>query len=285
MDFVTYLEMAYEHRFDQYDVFIDKPAPLVRRRLRLSVPERIDAKGCVRVPLDETALHRVAEELRQERIESVAICFLHSYVNGAHERRAAEVLSRILPDLRITLSCEVCPEIREYERFTTASANAYVQPLIAGYLEGLRTAMQEGGLACPLLLMTSGGGLAAIETAIKFPIKLVESGPVGGVIFAKNIAEELGLSKILVFDMGGTTAKVCLMDDGKAMVSRSFEIDRRYFFQKGSGTPPAHPGNRYGRNWSGRRIDRRTGCARPCRRWPAERGVCSRPRLLRPGRV
>jgi N-methylhydantoinase A len=235
------LEMAYEHRFDQYDVFIDKPAPLVRRNLRFAVSERMDAKGRVRLPLDEAALRRVAEDLRRERIESVAICFLHSYINGAHERRAAEILGSLLPDLRITLSCEVCPEIREYERFTTASANAYVQPLIAGYLEGLRAAMEESGLSCPLLLMTSGGGLAAIETAIKFPIKLVESGPAGGVIFAKNIAAELGLSKIVAFDMGGTTAKVCLVDDGEAMVSRSFEIDRRYFFQKGSGLPLRTP--------------------------------------------
>jgi N-methylhydantoinase A len=235
------LEMAYEHRFDQYDIFIDKPAPLVRRSLRFCVPERMDAKGCVRLPLDEPAVHRIADELKREQIESVAICFLHSYANGSHERRAAEILGSLLPDLRTTLSCEVCPEIREYERFTTASANAYVQPLIAGYLEGLRSAMEDGGLSCPLLLMTSGGGLTAIETAIKFPIKLVESGPAGGVIFAKNIAKDLGVSKIMSFDMGGTTAKVCLVDDGEAMISRTFEIDRRYFFQKGSGLPLRTP--------------------------------------------
>ncbi|WP_108663682.1 hydantoinase B/oxoprolinase family protein [Acuticoccus kandeliae] len=235
------LEMAFEHRFDQYDVFITKPKPLVPRDLRFTVGERLDAKGRVLKALDDAQVERLAETLIDAAVESVAVCFLHSYANSEHERRVAQILSSCAPDLRVTLSSEVCPEIREYERFTTATANAYVQPLVAGYLERLKGAMERDGLGCPLLLMTSSGGLVSVETAARQPIRLVESGPAGGAIFAKHVAETLDLSRIVAFDMGGTTAKVCLIDEGRPTVSRSFEVDRQYFFQKGSGLPLRTP--------------------------------------------
>jgi N-methylhydantoinase A/oxoprolinase/acetone carboxylase beta subunit len=231
------IEMAYENRFEQYDIFIEKPDPLVPRTLRYTVPERMDARGGVRLALDEAAVERLAGTLRADKVESVAIGFLHSYANPAHERRAAEILARLLPKMRISLSCDVCPELREYERFSTTCANAYVQPLMARYLEQLRQRLATDGFGCPLLLMTSGGGLTTLETAIRFPIRLVESGPAGGVILSTWTAERLGIDRILSFDMGGTTAKICIIDDGKPMASRSFEVDRRYRFMKGSGLP------------------------------------------------
>ena len=235
------IEMAQENRFEQYDIFIEKPEPLVPRELRYTVPERMDAKGGVRLPLDEAAVEALAERLRADKVESIAVGFLHSYANPAHERRTAEILATRLPGLRISLSCDVCPELREYERFSTTCANAYVQPLMARYLEQLRQRMTAAGFTCPLLLMTSGGGLTTLETAIRFPIRLVESGPAGGVILSTWIAEHLGINRILSFDMGGTTAKICIIDDGKPMASRSFEVDRRYRFMKGSGLPVRIP--------------------------------------------
>jgi N-methylhydantoinase A len=231
------IEIAYENRFEQYDIFIEKPDPLVPRTLRYTVPERMDARGGVRLALDEVAVERLADTLRAAEVESIAIGYLHSYANPAHERRTAEILAKLLPDMRISLSCDVCPELREYERFSTTCANAYVQPLMARYLEQLRQRLAADGFGCPLLLMTSGGGLTTLETAIRFPIRLVESGPAGGVILSTWTAEQLGINRILSFDMGGTTAKICLIDDGKPMASRSFEVDRRYRFMKGSGLP------------------------------------------------
>jgi N-methylhydantoinase A len=235
------VEIAYENRFDQYDVFIDKPQPLVPRHLRFTVPERIDARGRTLLPLDEEAVAALVPRLRDEAIESVAIGFLHSYVDARHEVRAAEILAAGLPGLRITLSAEVCPEIREYERFSTACANAYVQPLMASYLARLEALLEGAGARCPKFLMTSGGGLTTFETAGRFPIRLVESGPAGGAILAATLAAECGLSEILSFDMGGTTAKICLIDEHQPQKSRFFEVDRRYRFAKGSGLPVRIP--------------------------------------------
>jgi N-methylhydantoinase A len=235
------IEMAQENRFEQYDIFIEKPEPLVPRTLRYTVPERVDAKGGVRLALDEAAVAALAATLKAADVEAIAVGFLHSYANPAHERRAAEILAAALPGVRISLSCDVCPEVREYERFSTTCANAYVQPLMARYLESLRARIAAAGFGCPVLLMTSGGGLTTLETAVRFPIRLVESGPAGGVILSTWIAERFGLQRILSFDMGGTTAKICIIDDGKPMASRSFEVDRRYRFMKGSGLPVRIP--------------------------------------------
>jgi len=231
------LEMAYEHRFEQYDVMIDRPAPLVPRWLRLPVRERMDARGRAILPLDEASIVALAPILEKEGVESVAVGLLHSYANDAHERRVGELLSASLPAISISLSSEVAPEIREYERQTTTVANAYVRPLMERYLRALESSLRAQGFACPFLLVTSGGGLCTVATAARFPVRLVESGPAGGAVLAASIARTLDLGSVLSFDMGGTTAKMCLIDRGEPASARVFEVDRSYRFKKGSGTP------------------------------------------------
>ena len=160
------IEIRHENRFEQYDVGIDLPPPLVPRRRRLPVRERIDAQGRVLVPLDEQHVHSVVDEIERLQVGAVAVGFLHSFTNPAHELRVGAILAQRLPGVSVTLSCEVSPEMREYERFSTACANAYLQPLIATYLGNLRADLAAAGIACPLFLMLSGGGLTTIETAI-----------------------------------------------------------------------------------------------------------------------
>jgi N-methylhydantoinase A len=235
--FTDSLEIAYEHRFEQSDIFMQRPPPLVPRHLRLGVPERLAADGGVLLDLDETALAARIEQLRGESVEAVAIGFLHCYANDAHERRAAEIVAEMMPGVPISLSCHVSPQIREYDRVSTTVANAYVLPLMSGYLERLREDLSSAGLAAPLLLMMSSGGMTTVETARRFPIRLVESGPAGGAILARDIAAECGLDKVLSFDMGGTTAKICYIDDYRPQLSREFEVAREYRFLKGSGFP------------------------------------------------
>ena len=235
------LEMAFENRFEQYDVDIDRPAPLVPRPLRLPVPERLDARGEVLRPLDLDAVAALIPELQRRQVESVAVGLLHSYVNPDHERRVGELLHDRLPDVAVSLSSDVCPEIREYERLSTACANAYVKPLMGRYLASLERQLRALGVDCPVLLMTSGGGLTTLETAAEFPIRLVESGPAGGAMLAARVAAEGGYERVLSFDMGGTTAKICLIDHGKPLLSRAFEVDRVYRFKKGSGLPVRIP--------------------------------------------
>ena len=231
------VEMAYENRFEQYDISVDRPPPLVPRYLRWPVGERMNGRGEVLRPLDESMVEALLPMIEEHGIESIAVGFLHAYANPVHERRVAEILGTLAPDVRITLSSEVCPEIREYERQSTACANAYVQPIMARYLTLLDQHLRGLGFACPFFLMTSGGGLTTLETAVRFPIRLVESGPAGGAILAGRIAADRGLDKVLSFDMGGTTAKVCLIDDATPLTSRSFEVARAYRFLKGSGLP------------------------------------------------
>ncbi|HTT81330.1 MAG TPA: hydantoinase/oxoprolinase family protein, partial [Stellaceae bacterium] len=231
------IEIRHENRFEQYDVNIDLPPPLVPRRWRFVVPERSDAKGRVVTPLDERAVAALGEPLAAAGIESVAIGFLHSFVNPAHEERTRAILQARLPGVTFTLSSEVSPEMREYERFSTACANAYVQPMMGRYLANLEALLRAEGLVCPLFLMLSGGGLTTVETAIRFPVRLVESGPAGGAIFASRLARECGLDKVLSYDMGGTTAKICLIDEFQPQSGRAFEVARVYRFKKGSGLP------------------------------------------------
>ena len=231
------VEIAYEHRFEQYDLYMDRPAPLVPRHRRLGVPERVAADGEVLLALDEDVLIEQARALEAEGIEALAICFLHSYMNADHERRARDLIADILPNVAITVSSEVCPEIREYERMSTACANAYVQPMMARYLGELESGLAGIGLTSPLLLMMSSGGITTVETASRQPIRLVESGPAGGAILARNIAAQNGLDRVLSFDMGGTTAKITLIDDCEPLLSRAFEVARAYRFLKGSGLP------------------------------------------------
>ena len=231
------VEMGSESRFEQYDINMEKPLPLVPRRRRFVVSERLNAAGEVILALDEPAVAALAGPLKTLHVESVAIGFLHSYVNPVHERRAHQILSAALPDVTFTLSSDVAPEMREYERFSTACANAYVQPIMARYLRRLESGLKNQGFGCPLFVMLSGGGVADIETGIRFPIRLVESGPVGGAIFSSYTAAECGLSQVLSFDMGGTTAKICVINDSKPHAERSFEVARAHRFLKGSGLP------------------------------------------------
>ena len=231
------LAMGNESRYDQYDLNIALPRPLVPRHLRLPVPERLDNEGNVLLPLDEGAVRALVPVLQREGVESIAVGFLHSFTNPAHERRVRDILADALPGVPVSLSCEVSPEMREWERFSTTAANAYVQPLIAGYLRRLEAGLRGMGLRAPLFLMLSGGGLTGIDTACRFPIRLVESGPAGGAIFAASIARACGLPQVLSFDMGGTTAKVCLIDGYAPQASRTFEVARVGRFKRGSGLP------------------------------------------------
>ena len=235
------LEMAFENRFEQYDINVDRPQPLVPRRWRLPVRERMNAAGEALIPLKEEAVGALVPELSAGGIESVAVGFLHGYANPAHEVLVRDVLACELPELSITLASDVCPEIREFERFSTACANAYVKPLMSRYLADLQTRLRALGVVCPFLMMTSGGGLTSVDAAREFPIRLVESGPAGGAILAAKIARERRLERVVSLDMGGTTAKICLIDDGEPQHSRAFEVDRSYRFRKGSGLPVRIP--------------------------------------------
>ena len=168
------VEIRHENRFEQYDVNIDLPEPLVPRRRRLPIRERVDARGEILVELDESSVSSAIEKLAAEKVEAVAVGFLHSFTNPDHERRVGEAVARALPDVAVTLSSDVSPEMREYERFSTACANAYLQPLIGRYLANLERELDRVGFRCPMLLMTSGGGITSTETAIRFPVRLVE---------------------------------------------------------------------------------------------------------------
>ena len=235
------VEMAQENRFDQYDINIDRPTPLVPRYLRWGVRERLNVHGQALIPLAEDSVTTLIPDIDKFEIAAVAIGLIHSYANSMHEERVAEILSKARPELSITLSSEVCPEIREYERQSTASANAYVQPMMSRYLRELDSQLTKLGFNCPFLLMTSGGGLTTLDTAIKFPVRLVESGPAGGAILATEIAKECGINDVLSFDMGGTTAKICLIDNHSPQMTRTFEVARVYRNLKGSGLPVRIP--------------------------------------------
>ncbi len=235
------LEMAHENRFDQYDLSMDRAPPLVERALRWEVDERIAADGRVLRPMDEGQARSLATRLLDEGVEAVAVTLMHAYANPAHERRMAELILAAAPGLALSLSHEVSPEIREFERFTTTCANAYVQPLMSRYLEALSGRLSGLGLTCPFYLVASSGDLTDLATAMAFPVRLVESGPAGGAILAAELARAHGLDRVLAFDMGGTTAKLCLIDDFKPQTTRSFEVGRMHENMKGSGFPVRIP--------------------------------------------
>jgi len=235
------IEMRTESRFEQYDLNLKLPAPLLPRNRRYIVAERMEAAGNVLIPLDVAQVEALADELGAAGYESIAIGLLHSYVNDAHERMIRDVLAKKLPDVMVSLSSEVSPQMREYERFNTTIANAYIKPLIKSYLDRLQDRLKTEGAVCPIFLMHSGGGIISLESAAEFPVRLVESGPAGGAVFAADIAARHGLEKVLSFDMGGTTAKICLIKDRSPKTARVFEVARTYRFKKGSGMPISIP--------------------------------------------
>lgn len=235
------IEMRTESRFEQYDLNLNLPEPLLPRQMRFTVPGRVDAKGQILVGLEREDVEAVVDQIAKAGFESVAIGLIHSYLNPKHEKLVREVLTERLPDISVSISSEVSPQMREYERFNTVVANAYIKPLMASYLGRLEERLRDEGTQCRIFLMHSGGGIISIQNAADFPVRLVESGPAGGAVFAAHIAARYGLDKVLSFDMGGTTAKICLIKNQTPKTSRVFEVARTYRFKKGSGMPISIP--------------------------------------------
>lgn len=235
------IETRTESRFEQYDLNIVLPTPLIERQDRFVVPERINARGEELIPFDEAAAHAVIDTLEARSYGAVAVGFLHSYRNATNERRFRNLMATRLPDVAVSISSEVSPQMREFERFNTVCANAYVQPLMASYLVRLQQELRNRGAVCPLYLIHSGGGLISVETAAAFPVRLVESGPAGGAIFAAELAARHGRDRVLSYDMGGTTAKIALIEDYTPQTAKTFEVARTTRFKKGSGMPISIP--------------------------------------------
>jgi N-methylhydantoinase A len=232
------IEIGRETRYDLYDLFLETPALLVPRALRIEIPERVAVDGRVLKPLDEAAVAAAARRLvEEEGAEAIAVCFLHSYQSPAHEKRAGEIIRALHPNLPVSLSAEVAPEIREYERTSTACANAYVQPLMARYLDRVQASLLSTGFAGQLYIMLSGGGITTVREAKDFPIRLIESGPAAGAMASAFISRLAGLEHVVSFDMGGTTAKMCLVEHHEPNHKFDFEAGRVRRFQKGSGLP------------------------------------------------
>jgi N-methylhydantoinase A len=218
------LEIARQIRPSLYDVHFEKPPPLVPRNRCFGVPERLDARGEVVVPLDEDELRKTALALQDEGVESLAVCFLHSYANDVHERRAGKILKEILPNVRVSLSSDVAPDFREYFRASTTIINAGIQPIVARYLERIENRLREIGLKAELLVMQSSGGVFTFSAASEKPVYMVESGPAAGVIAANYLGETLNFKNLISFDMGGTTAKTGLIQDGTPGVTKDYEV-------------------------------------------------------------
>jgi N-methylhydantoinase A len=235
------LEIGTEHRFDLYDLDIQKPRPIVPRHLRRPIRERVLADGSVELPLDEAQARAEIADLLEQGVESIAICLLHAFRNPVHERRLRDIIADMAPAMHVSLSSEVAPEIREYERASTAAINAYVAPVVGPYLRALRQQMERMDVRGSLLVMQSNGGTAVAETASQFPVRLLESGPAAGAIGAAYIARALQRDKVLFFDMGGTTAKAFIIDDGAPIVARKLEVAHVYRFKQGSGLPVQVP--------------------------------------------
>ena len=235
------IEMRTESRFEQYDLNLTLPEPLLPRQMRYTVRERVDALGQILIPLERAEVEALADEIAEGGYDSVAVGLIHSYLNDTHERMIRDVLAEKLPEVMVSISSEVSPQMREYERFNTVVANAYIKPLMKSYLGRLEGRLRDEGVGCNIFLMHSGGGIISLESAAEFPVRLVESGPAGGAVFAANIAARYGLDKVLSFDMGGTTAKICLIRNQTPKTSRVFEVARTYRFKKGSGMPISIP--------------------------------------------
>jgi len=239
------IEMRTESRFEQYDLNLVLPTPLIERKDRHVLRERIGADGTVLRPFDEDEARALVEALADrpddEAYQSIAVGFIHAYANGSHERRFRDLLHDRMPDVAVSISSEVSPQMREFERFNTVCANAYVQPLMTSYLRSLEDRLIQAGARCPVYLMHSGGGLMGVDAAARFPVRLVESGPAGGAIFAADIAARHGLDRVLSYDMGGTTAKICLIEEQTPRTAKTFEVARTHRFTRGSGMPISIP--------------------------------------------
>ena len=231
------LEMRREHKYELYDLFIELPEPIVRRRLRVEVPERMNAEGSVEQPLDEAALLARVTELAGEGVESLAIAFLHAYANPRHEQRARELIAREFPRLPVSLSSEVAPQIREYERTSTTVVNAYIKPLAESYLDRLAAEIAALGIKAPLFMMLSNGGLTHVAEAKRVPVQLLESGPAAGALAGALFGRRSRVDDVLAFDMGGTTAKLAVVEDGEPLIAYAFEASRAKRFAEGSGLP------------------------------------------------
>ncbi|SOZ17194.1 hydantoinase/oxoprolinase family protein [Cupriavidus taiwanensis] len=231
------LEMRREFKYDLYDLFIEMPSVLVPREARLEARERVRADGSVVTPLDEASVIAAGKQLVDQGIESVAVVFLHAYANPAHERQARDILKREFPKLYVSISSEVAPQIREYERTSTTTANAYVLPIADQYLGSFEGQLKEIGIGCPMLMMLSNGGLTHVGEARRFPVQLLESGPAAGAIAAAWFSKRSGIENVLAFDMGGTTAKLAIVENNKPILAHSFEAAREKRFATGSGLP------------------------------------------------
>jgi N-methylhydantoinase A len=235
------LEMAREHRYELYDLGIELPRPLVPRHLRHGVAERTLADGTVERSVDVDQVRRLARELVEVGVEAVAVCFLHSHVDDTNERAAREAIAEVAPGLRVALSSDINPEIREYERSSTTVANVYVQGIVEGYLDDLRTRTADVGVRRPPLIMLSNGGVATLDVARRHPIRMLESGPAGGALGAVAFGAGRGIPDLMAFDMGGTTAKLSVIEDGRPLVTHTFEVARLYRMRPGSGLPVRAP--------------------------------------------
>ena len=234
------LILGRQKRYETYNLYFHKPEPLTQRRHILEIDERVDEQGNVITPIDLDSVDAAIDTLASQDIESAAIVFLHSYANAEHERAAVQRIAERAPDLAVSASCEVSPRIREYERSSTTLANAYVKPIVAHYLNNLEETLGKKGFNAPLHVMQSNGGVVTPEIARDYPVRIVESGPAAGVLLARHIGRLESTDHILTFDMGGTTAKLGVVDDGEPAITSAFEIDtidsRRY-----SGLPISTP--------------------------------------------
>ena len=235
--FADTLEMRREHKYDLYDLFIEIPKPLIPRALRAEVKERVRADGTIELPLDGDGLLHACRQLVDQGVQSVAVVFLHAYANPQNELEARRLLERHLPELYISISSDVSPQFREFERTSTTAANAYIGPLADRYLESLEQMLRGLGINCPLLMMLSNGGLTHLGEARRVPIQLLESGPAAGAIAAGYFSKRSQIADVLAFDMGGTTAKLSIVEGHQPLVVHQFEAARERRFASGSGIP------------------------------------------------
>lgn len=235
------MDMGPERRYDLFDLRIKYPLPLVPRRLRVEVAERVRYDGCIAEPLDEAGVRAAAEKFRELGVQAVAVCFLHSYLNPAHEARAAEILRAAAPEITVSTSADVFPNMREFERWTTTTLNAFTQPMFDRYVKRLEDGLSGAGFKGRLYIMGSSGGTLTTDAARRYPVRALESGPAAGALMSAHHGRALALPNLLSFDMGGTTAKGALVKDGQAVKKYFMEVARVHEFRQGSGLPVRIP--------------------------------------------